>query len=81
LASLEHKGEEVDIAILDMERKKAIVADAKWSTPSLREAERLREETTRKAERLLPRNYHVEQVYLAAKEMHEGKAELSYNTN
>ena len=70
---LEHKGEEVDIAILDTEEKKAIVAEAKWSTLSLREAERLREETRRKAERLLPRDYRVEQVYVAAREMHGEK--------
>ena len=64
---LEHKGEELDIAILDTKNKRAVVAEAKWSTLDLEEAERLRREAERKAARLLPKDYTVEKVYVAAR--------------
>ncbi len=63
---LEHKGVELDIAILNPEEKKAIVAEAKWAKLSRKEAERLRREAERKAYQLLPKGYIVEETYVAA---------------
>ncbi len=68
---LEHKGEEVDIALLNTEEKKAILAEAKWSTLTLEEAHSLRRQTEKKALRLLPGDYTVEEIVVAAKSITE----------
>jgi len=69
---VERKGEELDIALLDEQGKKAVVGEAKWSRLTLREAERLRRRTLARAHRLLP-DYEVQQVYIAARELEPGE--------
>ncbi|BES82261.1 ATP-binding protein [Pyrodictium abyssi] len=69
---LEHRGEELDVAILDEAGKRAIVAEVEWSTLSLGEAERLRRTALEKAYRLLPGGYSVEGAYVAARGLRGG---------
>ncbi len=68
-----HKGEELDVAVLDPLGKRAVVAEAKWSHVTIRRAERLRRTALEKAYRLLPRDYHVEKVLLAVKSIEGGR--------
>ena len=68
---LEHKGEEIDIALLNPPARKAVLAEAKWSILTLAEAEKIRRETEKKAARLLPREYHVEEVIIAARSIED----------
>ena len=64
-----HKGEEIDIALLDPGEKKAVVAEAKWSNITRGEAEKLRRKTEARAQRLLPSDYTVEKVYIAVRSL------------
>ncbi len=66
---LVHKGEEIDIALVNPEEKKVIVGEAKWSRLTLREAEKIRRATEAKAARLVPEGYMVENVYVGAREV------------
>jgi AAA+ ATPase superfamily predicted ATPase len=66
---LEHKGLEIDAAVLNPREKKAIVGEAKWSRLSLAEAERIRGRLLRLAEKLLPKEYGVVEAYVFAREI------------
>ena len=67
-----HKGEEIDIALIDPGEKKAVVAEAKWSNLTWGEAEKLRRRTEARAQNLLPSDYTVEKVYVAVKGLVDG---------
>ena len=69
---LEHRGEEVDVALVNPEEKRAVVAEAKWSTLAPQEASRIRRRTLAKAARLLPRGYTVEEAFVAARNIAGG---------
>ena len=66
---LEHRGEEVDIAILNTSEKKAVIAEAKWSRLTLEEAASIRRRATAKARRLLPGDYEIAYTYVACREI------------
>ena len=66
---LVHKGEEIDIALVNPGEKKVIVGEAKWSKLSIHEAEKIRRTTQAKASRLLPEDYVVEDVYVGVKDV------------
>ncbi|MEB3846096.1 MAG: hypothetical protein GSR83_03505, partial [Desulfurococcales archaeon] len=68
-----HKGVEVDVALLNPEERKAIIAEAKWSKVTSHEIERLKVKTTLKAESILPSGYKIEKTIIAVKQV-EGKA-------
>ena len=70
---LEHKGEEIDIAIIDPEHKKAIIAEAKWRTLTLGKAEKLRKQAQARAARLLPKEYTIEETLIAARNITTSK--------
>ena len=64
-----HKGFEIDIALLNPEEKKAIIAEAKWRKMKLLEIERLKVKTTLKAENILPSGYKIEKTIIAVKQV------------
>ena len=64
-----HKGVEIDIALLNPEEKKAIIAEAKWRKVTPLEIERLKVKTTLKAEGILPRGYKIEKTIIAVKQV------------
>lgn len=66
---LEHKGVELDVAVLNTKEKKAVVAEAEWSPGTRKDAKRLAEEAKRKAAALLPRGYEVIASYAALREI------------
>ncbi|HDD26254.1 MAG TPA: ATP-binding protein [Acidilobales archaeon] len=70
---LERKGEELDVAILNTNKKEAVVAEVKWSDIDLDELIKLRDKALRKAHALLPKDYVVKDVYLAVKSLGKGE--------
>jgi len=62
-----HKGEELDTVIVDPETRRAIIAEAKWSTLTAREIRKIKLLAREKAKRVLPQNYAIEKIYVAAK--------------
>jgi len=71
---LEHKSIEVDAAVANPVEKKIIVGEAKWSTLTRNDADRLRRKTLEKTLEALPKGYSVAGVYIAAKKV-SGAAE------
>lgn len=63
---LVHKGEELDIGLVNMDEEKAIVAEVKWSDLSVHEAVKIRRRAVLKAKRLLP-GYEVVEAYVFAR--------------
>jgi len=61
------KGEEIDIALLDPDRKRIVVVEAKWSSIDLSEAERIKRRLASRAPRLVPEDYSIEKIFVAAK--------------
>ncbi len=70
---LEHRGEELDVALVNTVERKAVVAEVKWSHLTLREAEALRRTAASKAYRLLPKGYTVTETYVAARSVSGGE--------
>ncbi len=64
---LVHRGEEIDVALLDPQGRRAIVAEAKWGSYTVGDVERITRKLLSKASRLLPRGYRVEKAYVAVK--------------
>ncbi len=67
-----HKGVEIDIALLNPEEKKAIIAEAKWRGMTPLEIERLKVKTALKAESILPSGYKIEKTIIAVKQVEKG---------
>jgi len=66
---LVHKGEEIDIALLNPEEKKAILGEAKWSKLRWKDVVRIAGSIYEKAERILPQGYRLEEVIVAVREL------------
>ena len=62
-----HRGEEIDVALLDPQGRRAIVAEAKWGSYTVRDVERITRRLLSKASRLLPRGFRVERAYVAVR--------------
>jgi len=70
---LEHKGEEIDVAVVDPDGRRAIIAEAKWSDITPRSARQVREQALLRAARLLPKGYTVAGVYVFARSVKGGE--------
>ncbi len=66
---LVRKGDEIDIALLDPNRKRAIVVEVKWSSLTISEAESVRKSLANRAARLLPEGYDIAGYLVALKEL------------
>ena len=64
---LVHRGEEIDVALLDPQGRRAIVAEAKWGSYTVNDVERITRRLLSKAHRLLPRGFRVERAYVAVR--------------
>ena len=66
---LVHKGEEIDVVVLNEDNREAVLGEAKWSTLPVKDIERIRRKLLEKASRLLPRGYTVREAFIAVKEV------------
>jgi AAA+ ATPase superfamily predicted ATPase len=64
-----HKGEEVDIALLNPQEKKAIIAEAKWRKMTPKDIEKTRLKATLKAKNILPKSYRIKKTIIAVKQV------------
>jgi AAA+ ATPase superfamily predicted ATPase len=64
-----HKGEEVDIALLNPQEKKAIIAEAKWRKMTPKDIEKTRSKATLKAKNILPKSYQIKKTIIAVKQV------------
>jgi AAA+ ATPase superfamily predicted ATPase len=71
IGRLLHKGEEIDVALLNPREGKAVVAEAKWSDLTAREARAIAARLLDKTRRLLPPGYNLEAAYIAARSVEE----------